>query len=525
MDKSKQSGTMRVPSAQKGVSSAGVTRRTFLKQPAFMAVATALGASPLNGLDSSATSDKPVKRPNIILYHSDQFRWDFVCAAGHNPMDFTPNLDSMYNRGTVFENFITNQPLCSPSRSCLMTGQYATTTGVWKNGPGLHTDAITLATELKKAGYSANYIGKWHLAPLNIVGVGAVPMEYRGGFTDFWVAADAPEESTQPYNSQFWDREGKPIHYGEDVYRVDFLTDVAQSFLRRQHDRPFLLVISQLEPHQQNGPCGDDDVYGFVPPRGYAERFRSPYVPGDLSALPGDWPYELDKYYGDIKAIDDSLGRILKTLKEENLDENTIIIFTSDHGCHFRTRNDEYKCSGHESSIHVPLIIQGPGFDNCQKIPELVSMIDVVPSLLDYLDLPIPSTIQGRSFIPLTHDEMARKEWHNEVFVQISGSAVARALRTPEWTYVALAPGVDVHRNPGSLHYRDYQLYNNRADRTQLVNLAGRVNMRVPSKRLLHYIGERTVPEITAHLRQRLIQRMVEAGEAPPQIDYWPYYP
>ena len=521
MDKSKQSGTVRASSVHEGVSTAGVTRRTFLKQPAFVAVAAALGASPLNGLDSSATSDQPVKRPNIILYHSDQFRWDFVCAAGHNPMDFTPNLDSMYHRGTVFENFITNQPLCSPSRSCLMTGQYATTTGVWKNGPGLHTDAITLATELKKAGYSANYIGKWHLAPLSIVGVGAVPMEYRGGFTDFWVAADAPEDSTQPYNSQFWDREGKPVHYGEDVYRVDFLTDVAQSFLRRQHERPFLLVISQLEPHQQNGPCGDDDVYGFVPPRGYAERFRSPHVPGDLSALPGDWPYELDKYYGDIKAIDESLGRILKTLKEQNLDENTIVIFTSDHGCHFRTRNAEYKCSGHESSIHVPLIIQGPGFDNSQTISQLVNIIDIAPSLLDIAGAPIPSFMMGRSLLPLVHDAAARAAWPNEVFVQISESQTARALRTPEWTYVALADQPHATQYPGSLHYRDYQLYDNRADPAQLFNLCGRVD----PPGIVHYAGDRSMRQITAHLRQRLIQRMVEAGEPRPKIDLWEYYP
>lgn len=224
----------------------------------------------------------------------------------------------------------------------------------------------------------------------------------------------------------------------------------------------------------------------------------------------------MNKYYADIQSIDESIGKILQTLKEEGLDENTIVIFTSDHGCHFRTRNTEYKCSAHESSIHVPLIIQGPGFDNHRKVPELVSMIDIFPSLLDYLGLPIPSTTQGRSFIPLLRDETSRNEWNNEVFIQISGSAVSRALRTPEWTYVALAPGVDFRRNPGSQRYRDYQLYNNRADPAQLVNFAGRVNMRTPTQRLLHWIGERSVPEVTAHLRQRLIQRMVEAGEASP---------
>lgn len=521
MAKSNQADMASALSAQKEKSNSSFTRRTFLKQPALAAFAAAFGASQVKSSGSAQLSGKPVMRPNIILFHSDQFRWDFVCAAGHNPMDFTPNLDAMYRRGTVFQNFITNQPLCAPSRSCLMTGQYATTTGVWKNGFGLRTDAMTLATQLTKAGYSANYIGKWHLAPR---GDGAVAPEYRGGFTGLWVAANAPEISTKPYNSQFWDSNGKPVYYGRDVYRVDFLTDVAESFLRQKHDDPFLLVLSQLEPHQQNGPY-DNDVYGFAPPRGYAEEFRSPYVPADLRFFPGDWPYELNKYYGDVKAIDESLGRIFKTLKEQNLEDNTIVIFTSDHGCHFRTRNQEYKRSPHESSIHVPLMIQGPGFNNRQTIPELVSMIDVTPSILDLLGLPIPSSMQGRSFIPLLHDEKARKEWPNEVFIQISESETARALRTPEWTYAALAPEANPDRDSDSPHYRDYQLYNNRADPSQLVNMAGRLDTRWPSKNLLHYLGERSVPEITHYLRQRLVERMVQAGEERPQIDYWPYYP
>ena len=482
-----------------------------------------MGPWQATGVYSEQSPGEPPKRPNIILFHSDQFRWDFVCAAGHNPMDFTLNLDAMYRRGTVFQNFITNQPLCAPSRSCLMTGQYATTTGVWKNGPGLRADANTLATELTKAGYSANYIGKWHLANYK-VGAGAVPPEYRGGFTGFWLAANAPEISTLPYDSQFWDNDGKPVHYGNDVYRADFLTGVAESFLRQKHDKPFLLVLSQLEPHQQNGSY-DDDNYGFAPPRGYAKQFRSPYVPPDLRFFPGDWPYELEKYYGDVKAIDESLGRIFKTLKEQNLEDNTIVIFTSDHGCHFRTRNQEYKRSPHESSVHIPLMIQGPGFNNRQIVPELVSMIDVTPSILDLLGLSIPSTMQGRSFIPLLHDEKAREEWSNEVFIQISESETARALRTTEWTYVALAPEANPVGDSGSLHYRDYQLYNNRADPSQLLNLAGRLDTRWPSKTPLHYIGERSMPEITAHLRERLIERMVQAGEARPQIESWPYYP
>ena len=105
------------------------------------------------------------KRPNIVIYHSDQFRWDFVGANGLNSSTHTPNLDTLAASGTNFTCAVTNQPVCAPSRSVLITGRYATETGVWRNGQGLRQDLPTLATELRKAGYTANYIGKWHMAP------------------------------------------------------------------------------------------------------------------------------------------------------------------------------------------------------------------------------------------------------------------------------------------------------------------------------------------------------------------------
>ncbi len=503
----------------------GGTRRDFMLASVLAAVPAISGSETRSATAAAPLPGRPGGRPNIILFHSDQFRWDCICAAGHNPMEgLTPNLDAMYNRGTVFKNFITNQPLCSPSRSCWMTGQYATTTGVWKNGPGIRRDARTIATQLTPAGYSANYFGKWHLSP---AGTGAVPAEYRGGFTGQWLAANEPETSTQPYNSQFWNNDNQPVHYGKDVYRVDFLTGEAEKFLRKKHDKPFLMVLSQLEPHQQNFACEHGDVFGFVPPHGYEKRFRSCYVPEDLRFFPGDWQYEMNNYYGDIKAIDDSLGRILKTLREEKLEDNTIVMFLSDHGCHFRTRNEEYKRSPHDSSVHVPLMIQGPGFNNRQTVTELVSMIDIAPSILDMVGVKAPSCMQGRSFIPLLHDETARAQWRNEVLIQISESEIARALRTPEWTYVALAPQANPLKDPGSKRYQDYQLYNNRADPHQLVNMIGRLDARWPDdKILLNYVGhQRSMREITANLRERLIERMVEAGEDRPEIELWRYYP
>jgi arylsulfatase A-like enzyme len=493
------------------------TRRNFLKQTAIAAVSAPLVNAGAQAEGAGSNDDSPAKRPNILLVISDQFRWDFICGFGRNPMDFTPNLDGMLRRGTAFENAFTNQPLCGPARSCLFTGCYATQTGVWKNSLGLRPGAVTLATALRAAGYTANYVGKWHLAPTlhkDDSASGFVPREFRGGFDDLWQASNVLELTSHPYQGTMWDSEGKPLNF-DRIYRVDYLTDLAVQFLRQKHDKPFFLVLSQLEPHQQN------DLNGFAPPEGYAEKFRNPFVPPDLRPFPGDWPFQLANYYGDCKSIDESMGRIFQALREQNLDDNTIVVFLSDHGCHFRTRNDEYKRSPHESSIHIPLLIQGPGFDNSRKISEMVSLVDVAPSLLAAANVPIPPSMCGRNFLPLLDDAKARASWRNEIFIQISESETARALRTPEWTYVALAPDANTDTDSGSPAYRDYQLYNNAGDGAQIVNLAGRAD----PPELVHYAGGRSIRDITGELRDRLLARMEEAGEARPKIVRWKYYP
>jgi len=493
------------------------SRRSFLKQTALAAAAVSPLMAAADPAPETGASGKPANRPNVLLVISDQYRWDFICAYGHNPMDFTPNLDAMFRRGTAFENAFTNQPLCSPARACLFTGQYATTTGVWKLDFGLQPGATTLATVLRAAGYSANYIGKWHLAPNSHskpVTEGFVPLEYRGGFDGLWQASNVIERTTHPYQGTIWDAAGNPMTF-DGIYRVDYLTDLAVKFLQQEHDKPFFLVLSQLEPHH------DIDADGFVPPTGYDEKFRNPYVPPDLRPFPGDWPFQLANYYGDCKRIDESMEKIFRTLHEQNLEDNTIVIFLSDHGCHFRTRNVEYKRSPHESSIHVPLLIQGPGFNNGGRISELVSLVDFAPTLLAALGIDVPASMQGKSFFPLISDPAARAAWRNEIFIQISESETARALRTPEWTYVALAPGAKPGADASSPVYQDYQLYNNAADPAQIINLAGRID---PPK-LIHYAGNRSMRQITDQLRERLLARMEEAGETRPQITRWDYYP
>lgn len=490
------------------------SRRGFLKN-SFAAAATA----PL-GAQGAAVKGGGGNRPNVVVIIADQFRGDFIGANGENPMGVTPNLDAMADRGVCMQNAVTNQPVCSPSRACLFTGMYATQTGMWKlpPGPELKRALPTLATLLRGQGYTANYIGKWHLGPIGPPperkGHGYVLPQDRGGFFDLWEASNELELTSHPYEGTIWDGDGKPMYF-EGIYRVDYLTNLAVKFLKQRQSKPFLLVLSQLEPHFQN------DANAFLPPKGYKERYENPFAPKDLRFFPGDWQAQLPGYYGDIKSIDECVGTVLKTLVEQSLDDNTIVMFISDHGCHFRTRNAEYKRSPHESSIHIPLILQGPGFNHSRKVSELVSMVDVTPTLLEAVGVPVPSSMSGHSFLPVIQRTEGREKWRNEAFVQISESMVGRALRTPEWTYCIADPTANGRRQSNSMHYHEYQMYNLYADPHQLLNLAGRHD----SPKLVHYNGDQPLPEVAAHLRERLIARMVEAGEAAPHIEPKRLYP
>lgn len=494
------------------------SRRDFIKSSAAAAALPVL-SGPAEGRNQSEASAGKKTRPNIIVYIADQFRWDCVSAYGLNPMQVTPNLDGVAARGVAFQNAVTNQPLCSPSRACLFTGMYATQTGVWTltdSNVGMKPDTVTLATALRSEGYTANYIGKWHLAPgshSDPKSLGFVPRQYRGGFLDLWEGANVLELTSHPYHGTIWNGDGEAMHF-QDTYRVDYLTQLAVKFLQQKQEKPFLLVVSQLEPHFQN------NLNAFAPPKGYRERYVNPFVPQDLKFFPGDWDEQLPNYYGDIKSIDDSVGTVLKTLDQEGLTDNTIFLFVSDHGCHFRTRNEEYKRSPHESSIHIPLLAQGPGFNQSRMVRELVSMIDVTPTLLDAAGVKAPSSMMGRSVMPLLNDPAARKGWRQEAFIQISQSMVARALRTDQWTYCVADPSM-TGEHPYSKSYVEYQMYNLASDPHQLVNLAGRRD--VP--KLVHSIGDRADVEVADHLRQRLLAHMAEAGDPPAEIKQRRLYP
>ncbi len=437
------------------------------------------------------------KKPNVLFFFTDQQRWDTLGVYG-NPMGITPNWDKMASDGTRFEFAYTPQPVCAPTRSSMQTGKYPTTTGVIRNGLVLKDDEVTLATLFSQAGYDTGYIGKWHLS--DVAESGPVPLKRRGGYNQFWVAANALEHTSVPMEGKMWDENNQVVEF-KDEFRVDALTDQTVRFLRQKRTKPFFLFVSHLEPHFQNS------TNTFIAPKGYADRYKNNfYIPPDLAPFRGDWKSQLPDYYGIIARMDEQFGRVMDELKAQGQLENTIVVLTTDHGCHFRTRNAEYKRSCHESSTRIPLIIRGPGFEGGKTVSQLVSTIDVPATLLAATGQPVPAAMQGKSLMPLVQGKTM--DWRNEVYIQMREEALGRALRTDQWKYCVYDPTVTDPKQPWSTTYVERHIYDVKNDPNELVNLAGRADMK----------------EVSAMLRAKLIARIVENGEPRPVISPAKYY-
>lgn len=428
------------------------------------------------------------RRPNMVMFFTDQQRWDSSGIAG-NPEGLTPNLDRMARRGAFFEAPITPQPLCTPARASLQTGRFATSTGVWRNGIPLGDEPDSLARVFSGAGYHTGYIGKWHLGDSS--SKGPVREEQRAGY-DYWLAANALEHTSDAYSTSLWDAEGHEVTL--PGYRVDAVADAAIRHIdeRSREEEPFFLFVSFLEPHHQNRR---DDYPG---PEAYSGRYTGAWMPPDLAALSGNAHQQLDGYYGMIKRLDEAYGRVMEALASLGLDDDTVVAFTSDHGSHFKTRNAEYKRSVHEASVRVPLVITGPGVPQGRYVSEVVSTVDLPPTLMDLAGVEVPASYQGRSLVGLLRS--TDEDWQDEAFIQVSETEVARAVRTRRWKYGVVARDADPLAEAAGEAYEEAYLYDLKADPYELTNLTGSP-------------GHRRVREV---LREKLLRWMDHAGERLP---------
>lgn len=430
-------------------------------------------------------------KKNIIFYFSDQQRWDTINET------VTPNLHNMAQEGVLFENNFTCQPVCGPARACLQTGVYATQCGCYWNGIPLPSDITPLAHYFNEAGYDTAYIGKWHLASDRLPGIGyhcestAVPKEKQGEY-NYWRAADVLEFTSHGYDGFVFDGDGNKLDF--KGYRADCINDYALEYLdNRDKDKPFFMFISQLEPHHQN----DHHTY-----EGYREtvsNYKDYPIPDDLSFLKGDYEEMYPDYISAINRLDYNVGRLIQKLKELGIYDDTIIIYTSDHGSHFKTRNPEYKRTCHESAVHTPLIIKGGGFEGGKSETRLSSLIDIPPTLLSMAGIDIPETYMG---IDLTTQIDAPGKKRECVFIQISESQCGRAIRTERYKYSVRSAGITGYlHHDAKIYFEDY-LYDLQNDPDEKRNL----------------VKEPNYKNVRRELKNMLLEQMKNAQEKTPVI-------
>lgn len=442
-----------------------------------------------------------MKRPNIIFYFSDQQRWDTLGCYGQQ-LPVTPNLDRVAAEGVKFEYAFTCQPVCGPARACLQTGRYATEVGCYRNAQALPENIDTIADYFNQAGYETAYVGKWHLASNRESYFAppdeenfekrAIPKERRGGYRDYWMAADVLEATSHGYNGYVFGKENEKHNF--IGYRADAINNYAIEYLHQYNgENPFFLFVSQIEPHHQN------DRGIFEGPDGSKKKFGDFKTPFDMVKGVGDWEKNYPDYLGQCHSLDENVGRLIDTLKEYELWDNTILFYTSDHGCHFCTRNNEYKRSCHEASIRVPLLAVGGPFKGGRTISNLVSLIDLPVTLLDCAGIARPKHFQGHSLKTLVDGTI--KEWNDCVFLQISESEVGRAIRTKKWKY-EISAQLDGWKNAGAKVYYETLLYDLEEDPAEKNNLASDIQYE----------------KIRKELAEQMKKCMAEAGEEIPII-------
>jgi arylsulfatase A-like enzyme len=370
-------------------------------------------------------------RPSLLFIFTDQQRADSLGAAG-NPLAPTPNLDRLAAGGTLFERAYVAQPVCTPSRATLLTGLWPHAHGCIDNNVPLPPRALTLAERLPPD-YACAYMGKWHLGDEIIPQHGFDEWvsiedyyrahysrpEYRAQYSTYhhYLLSQGFEPNKEKSGDRLFGREWA-ARLPEEHTKARFLGREAAAFLRARSgsDRPFILYVNFLEPHRPySGPL--DDLYppGALPlgphfhrpPASNAARINrlmaEHYLRGgeidgeDLTTEAGARKTRA-KYLGNVTLVDRAVGDILQALDESGHGQDTIVVFTSDHGDLMGDHGLFEKCVMYEEAVRVPLLIRAPGLDQApRRVSAPISQIDLVPTLLDLLEQPVPPDLPGVS--------------------------------------------------------------------------------------------------------------------------------
>ncbi|TDW22594.1 sulfatase family protein [Kribbella kalugense] len=429
--------------------------------------------------------------PNVLLVCTDQQRFSALGAYGNDEIE-TPNLDRLADQGVLFENCYVQNPVCAPSRASLMTGRYVHAHGLWANGVGLPDHERLFSKDLAEAGYDCGLVGKFHL---NACFGGRSEKRHDDGFRVFrWAHDPYPGSSENEYHCWLYtlrpELAGAEVDYDTlptEVHYSRWIGDQTIDFLTRSRDRdkPFLFIANFFDPH-----------HGFGAPEEYVRRYRektlSRPIPDDLAGKPpiqsdasqssyaghargytSYTPEELQDvkaaYYAMVTLVDDEVGRILDALDAEGLSENTLVVFTSDHG--EMLGDHELMLKGpmmYEQAVRVPLIVRWPSVVPAgTRCDELVQWIDLSSTILTAAGLEPRG--QGQDLLPLATKPTRGRGWALSEY-RNSGHPYTRAvhltmLRRDHWKLVVQ------HGSPATTRDHTGELYNLTADPAEQHNL------------------------------------------------------
>ncbi len=414
-----------------------ITRRDFLR--------TVAGVS---GLSIGACVGKPgsieiLKHPNLLIIHTDEHNFRTLgCYRKLMPPDQafiwgmgikvdTPNIDWLADNGAICTSFYANTPVCSPSRASFVSGRYPQNTPVIVNNVPMDDEIITFAEILARKGYATGYAGKWHLdgtgkpqwTPKRRFGFeDNLYMFNRGHWKQLEDTPDGPRIAAR-------DQKGKPSYSikgaNEKNFTTDFLAQKTIEFIKAHKNKPFCYMVSIPDPHGPNSVRAPYDTM-------YKELdFQKPRTATkDAKNLPS-WakkakktigPKAMSQYFGMVKCIDDNVGKILNYLRTQGLFDNTIIVFTSDHGDLCGEHSRDNKGVPFEASAKVPFILYYPKKVKAGTvIKETLSCVDFLPTVLAMMKIPTAQTEQGRDASAIFTTGRTPKSWNDITFIRGTG--------------------------------------------------------------------------------------------------------
>lgn len=417
-----------------------LTRRSFL---ASAAVGAAQAATP--------------PRPNLLYVFSDEHR---ACSMPGEALNeaYTPNLERFAREGMNFRTCISNYPVCSPYRAMLLTGRWPYQTGMIDNALQLRSDEVSIGETFRRSGYRTGYIGKWHLSPGDEGGKFIPAGPQRQGFEDWHVWSNTNQHFDKSFT--FDPDTGQRIQ--PKGYNCTLMTDEGIGFIERHKNEPWMLMISWNPPHPEFLDAPEDWKKRYEPE---GLKFRPNAEPGSIK--PG-LRRSFQGYYGHISAVDVEFGRLLKKLEETGQAENTIVVYTSDHGDMMGSHGFGGKRLPWEESCRVPFLVRYPGVAAPgSNVDGLFSTVDIYPTLCGMAGIAAPGHCVGRDLSAAARGKAAK--FPESSFLmhiakehatggESNPAPLFRGVRTGQHTYAVAEDG-------------RWCLYDNREDPFQMRNL------------------------------------------------------